>query len=275
MAPRPTPTAARTSGLALLALLLVAVLASGCSSGAAATPRGHENPHKLATEMATALATKPYTEVNGSVSSKGTAAASTSITVSDVVASKTASAGTVSIVGNPTGTSGERFSGTVRYVVADHTTWVLGSSAFWRTLLTTGHVTSAVVSKLLPQLMKGWIELIAASTTNFNNQTAGLIDPKGFAEEFLHTAVSDFTNKGNVLVGGRDAVKLVTRQGATVDVAATGMPLLMSIATQAPSPVTTNLRYSYPASASIEPPKHFQFLTTILAPFERGTSGSG
>ncbi|MGO9198047.1 MAG: hypothetical protein ACLQK4_13085 [Acidimicrobiales bacterium] len=265
MAPRPTRSNARL-WRTVIPITIVALGLGACGSTPPATARGRQSAPSLASQTVTALGKVPYVEVSGSIGA-GAASKSSSITVTDVVEGGAASMGTVDVVGNPMGTKGERFWGSVQFVVSNQITWVKGSTVFWSSLLSTAGADKAQISSLLPKLTKGWIELISASTSVFNTETAGLIDPRGFAQEFLHDSVSRFSNKGDVYLNGRHVVELETNTGATVDLAPSGSSLPAEIRTQSPSPITTGLHYSYPASATIEPPKHFQYLETVLKPY--------
>jgi hypothetical protein len=265
MPPRPTrPTARRL--LQPVALFSIgAVSLSACGDSVAPTSaRGRQPAEKLATLSVTALGKVPYVELSGSISA---ATSSSSLTVTDVVEGDGSAMGTVDVVGNPTGTKDARFTGSVRFVVSDQTTWVDGSKAFWTSLLSTSGAGARQVAALLPKLANHWIELVAATTTTFNEQTGGLIDPRGFAQEFLHDSAGKFSNKGDLYLNGQHVVELTTKVGAAVDLAPSGSALPFEIRTQPPAEVTTDLHYSYPTSETIAPPKHFEYLETILAPY--------
>ncbi len=215
----------------------------------------------------------PFVEINGSVAS-GKSPAKSSITLSDVVESHALSSGssdsegTVTVHGNPAATTGERFTGTVRFVVYDARTWVDGGDQFWSSLLRTSGHRAAEITKVRPKLVDRWIELMVSSTSWFDAATGGLIDPRGFALEFLHDSVSQFVNKGEVSVDHTEGVELATTSGGAIDLRAFGKLLPLEVSTVPGSPLVTRLSYSYPTTATIDPPIRYQGLETVLNNYE-------
>ena len=267
MARRPTPWHARWTLVPTALLLSVALGLAACGASVPSTARGRAGAGTLALESVAALSSVRFVELNGSITSGSGTKAASSISVTNVISGHGTSEGTVDVAGNPSGQKGDRFTGRVRYVVANHLTWVDGSNEFWTTLLSTAGASHSQVSSLLKKLAGHWIELIAASTSVFNTATAGLIDPRGFAQQFLHASAGQFSNEGDVSVNGKHVVELATSKGAVADLAPTGSALPVAIRTKAPSQVGTSLQYAYPSSVSIAPPKHFEYLETILKPY--------
>lgn len=256
-----------SSASALLVALAFALSACGGSSPAT-IDRSKQSANALVAEALAAVAIPKYVEFSGSVAE--TAGNQTSsISAKNVVESRTSTAGTITITGNPTGVTSEHFAGTVSFVVANQITWVEGDDEFWDTLLATSSASKAEIKKLLPHLTGQWIELISASTANFNADTSGLIDPRGFVEEFLNQSETKLKKDGLVSVGGHETVQLSTTRGAVVNLAATGSPLPIVVQTKAPSALKTYFTYSYPNHADVSPPKHFQYLDTVLKPYEK------
>lgn len=272
MARRPTRSGMSRASRAVASIAFAGLALAACSSGAKSTARGHQSAQVVADQAVSLLGSVTYTEVNGSVKASEPHKKTASITVTDVVAGHSTSKGEVTIVGNPAGSASDYFDGSVRYIVSNQITWVKGSTEFWRTLLANGGADKSELDALVPKLTSGWVELITASTSAFNTDTAGLIDPQAFAEEFLHDSAGSFVNKGNVTVGSRDVVELATKKGAIADIAASGEPYPVKITTAAKSSVVTDLNYSYPSSEHIAPPKRFRFLNSILEPYEKKKS---
>lgn len=249
-----------------LALAAVAVAAAACSSSSS-PPRATEKPTPLANAAVRALNSVPYIELNGSISLGGSGKNKTAITVSDVIEHKSASAGTVTVTGNPTDQTGERFTGTVKYVIYNTLTYVYGSAEFWSSLLASAGASATQQYAIVPKLYHRWIELIASSSSNFNAVTAGLVDPRGFAQEFLHTSAPEFSNRGEVTANGASAVQLANGHGGLIDLASTGSPLPVLIAASGNAHIVTSLSYSYPTHATVAPPAHFEYLDTVLKPY--------
>lgn len=268
MTPRPY-RAALTRLLTLLAVCTLAVTAAACGSSPS-SKRAGETAAYLAAEALDAYKQSNVVEARGTLATPAGLKVRSSVTLQPVIESGTSSEGTITVVGNPSGTKGQHWSGQVRYVIVHDVTWVYGSTAFWHSLFeTNGNRCSLEAHQIFPKLVDHWIELISASTDAFNGNTLGLIDPRGFAEEFLHDSVTKLTNAGQHTLNGQQVITLKTSKGAAIDVPAFGSYLPVDVRTVSPAALRGAITYAYPKHATIASPTHFQYLDTVLAPFEK------
>jgi hypothetical protein len=259
VAPRPRPTIVRRALVALPALVLTmgAAACGGSPSGRAATPAA-----TLLLQSESALARASIVHINGRIVEKSGSSTDSLTVVATSAGSTSTSEGTLDLEGPGLG-----FTGSTRYVVVGSTTWVNGTTAFWKSYF--GSQSPTVVrleTKVFPQLVGHWIELAKESTEVMYKDALGLSEPRVFVTGILRGLKGTLTNSGNETVNGLSGVQITSSTGGKILVAGSGSPLPIGVAdsTSESGNLSVDLAVSYPASVTISAPAHFAVLLTVL-----------
>jgi len=239
-----------------LTLALAAAACGSSPSGRAATPAA-----TLLLQADVAIREAPIVQIKGRIVQKSTSGTD-SLTVAATSAGRTGtSEGTLDLEGPGLG-----FTGSTRYVLIGSSTWVWGTTAFWKSYF--GDQTPTVTrleARVFPQLVGHWIELARASTGTMYKDALGLSEPKVFVTGTLDGLKGTLTNSGNQTVNGVSGIQISSSTGSRIVVARSGAALPVELAaTSAAAGLSLSLAVLYPTDVTIAPPAHFAVLSTVL-----------
>lgn len=262
MATRPLPNRpAFTRTLVVLSTVVIGTTAAACgsspSAGRAAVPAA-----TLLLQAESALARVPVVKIEGSIVQKD-GSATDSVSVDAISGTTTGtSEGTLDLEGPGLG-----FMGATRYVVVGSSTWVTGTTAFWKSYFgAQTPIVTRLEAKVFPELVGHWIELLQESTEMMYKDALGLSEPRVFVTGTLAGVKGTLTNSGTQTVNGERGVELRASTGSKIIVAGTGAPLPIELADTASTSgsFSLDLAVTYPAGVKIAAPADFASLETIL-----------
>jgi hypothetical protein len=259
---RPASFSRTVAALSTLVLAVTAAACGGSPSARAATPAA-----TLLLQAESALAHASFVHLSGSIVEQD-ASGTDSLTVDATSAGTSGSSqGTLDLEGPGLG-----FTGSTGYIVLGSSTWVKGTTAFWKSYF--GAQTATVTrleARVFPKLVGHWIELPQASTGNMYKDALGLSEPRVFVTGTLSGIKGTLTNSGDQTLNGVSGVQISSSSGGRVILAASGspLPIELSDATSKSGNLSLSLAVSYPTGATVVAPAHFAVLLSLLKASDR------